>query len=111
MIRQRDPRNAFSLTELLAAVVVITVVAVATVSTVTPLRARAHRDANDKKLAELNELATAYFLKHDQYPPNGVVSIIEAGLVTGGSLDDDDSLAQMLKEFRYDAEKGIFTLR
>jgi prepilin-type N-terminal cleavage/methylation domain-containing protein len=111
MIRQRDPRNAFSLTELLAAVVIITVVAVATVSTVTPLRARAHRDANEKKLAELNELATTYFLKHDQYPPNGVVSIIESGLTTGGWLDDENDLAQVLREFRYDAEKGIFTPR
>lgn len=111
MIRQRDPRNAFSLTELLAAVVVITVVAVATVSTVTPLRARAHRDANEKKLAELNDLATAYFAKHDQFPPNGVISIIESGLATGGELEDDDDLAQTLKEFRYDSKNGIFTLR
>jgi general secretion pathway protein G len=111
MIRYRAPRNAFSLTEILAAVVIITVVAVATVSTVTPLRARANRETTEKKLAELNELATAYFIQHDRYPPNGILSIIEAGMATGGPLGDEKGLAETLKDFRYDAEKGVFTLR
>ncbi len=83
MMNNRPTRNAFSLSELLAAVVIITVVSIATVSTITPLRARAQVAANQRKLADLNSLAKAYRANHAQFPPNGVISMIEAGLYPG----------------------------
>jgi len=111
MMINKQSRNAFSLTELLAAVVIITVVSIATVSTITPLRARAQVAANQRKLADLNSLAKAYRETHDKFPPNGVVSMIEAGLYPGAIPVDPSELATTLKEFKYEATKGEFSLR
>jgi len=110
-MRYQLSRDAFSLAELLAAIVIITVVAIATVSTITPLRARAHEAANERKLADLNNLAQAYRRSHDCNPPNGVVSMIEAGLYPGAIPVDPNELAQTLKDFRYDATQGSFAQR
>lgn len=111
MMNTKPSRNAFSLSELLAAVVIITVVSIATVSTVTPLRARAQVAANQRKLADLNSLSKAYRSNHDQFPPNGVVSMIEAGLYPGAIPVDPSELAETLKDFKYEATKGEFSLR
>lgn len=111
MMIKQQPRNAFSLSELLAAIVIITVVSIATVSTITPLRARAHVAANERKLADLNSLAKAYRSTHDKFPPNGVVSMIEAGLYPGAIPVEPSELATTLKDFKYDPSKGEFSLR
>jgi len=111
MMINKPSRNAFSLTELLAAVVIITVVSIATVSTITPLRARAQFAANERKLADLNSLAKAYRVSHDKFPANGVVSMIEAGLYPGALPVDPNELATTLKDFKYEATKGEFSLR
>jgi len=107
----KQSRSAFSLTELLAAVVIITVVSIATVSTITPLRARAQVAANQRKLADLNSLAKAYRATHERFPPNGVVSMIQAGLYPGAIPVDPSELATTLKDFKYEATKGEFSLR
>lgn len=107
----KPSRNAFSMSELLAALVIITVVSIATVSTITPLRARAQVAANQRKLADLNSLAKAYRANHDQFPPNGVISMIDAGLYPGVIPVDPSELADTLKDFKYEATKGEVSLR
>lgn len=107
----KPTRNAFSLSELLAAMVIISVVSIATVSTVSPLRARAQVAANQRKLADLNSLAKAYYSSHSQFPPNGVISMIEAGLYPGPIPVDPAELADVLKDFKYEPSKGEFSIR
>lgn len=111
MMKKQHSRNAFSLSELLAAVVIISVVSIATISTITPLRARAHIAANERKLADLNSLAKAYRTAHEKFPPNGVVSMIEVGLYPGAIPVEPSELATTLKDFKYDSKKGEFSLR
>jgi prepilin-type N-terminal cleavage/methylation domain-containing protein len=111
MMIKQQPRNAFSLSELLAAVVIISVVSIATISTITPLRARAHIAANERKLADLNSLSKAYHAAHQKFPPNGIVSMIEVGLYPGAIPVDPSELATTLRDFRYEATKGEFSLR
>lgn len=111
MMIKKQSRNAFSFSELLAALVIISVVSIATVSTLTPLRARAEFASNQRKLADLNSLSKAYHATFDQYPPNGVVSMIEAGLYPGAIPVDPIELADTLRDFKYEPSKGEFSLR
>jgi type II secretory pathway pseudopilin PulG len=111
MMVKKNSRTAFSFSELLAAVVIISIVSIATVSTLTPLRARAEFAANQRKLADLNSLAKAYHATYEQFPPNGVVSMIEAGLYPGAIPVDAIELADTLKDFKYEPSSGEFSLR
>lgn len=61
-------RRAFSLLEVIAAVVILAVVAAATVATIAPMRKKADNKLNEQAAANVTAMAQTYFVEFGRNP-------------------------------------------
>jgi general secretion pathway protein G len=109
---KRSPnRNAFSLLEVIAAVVILAVVAAATVATVAPMRAKSDQKLNEQQIASLNSMSQTYFLELGQFPPQGVNSLITAGYLSNADAAAQAQNAKMRTNYTYTRTTGTFTVK
>ncbi len=104
-------RNAFSLLEVVAAVIIIAVVAAATIATIAPMRAKSEQRLNDQTMASLNGMSHNYFLEYGQYPPQGASSLADAGYLSTPDEAVTVQLENMSKSFGYEPRTGVFRKR
>jgi len=102
-------RNAFSLLEVIAAVIILAVVAAATISTIAPMRAKSEQKLNAQTASSLNGMSHAYFLEYGQYPPSGVNSLAEAGYISTADEAAKIQIEKMMKTFSYESKTGMFS--
>ena len=102
-------RNAFSLLEVIAAVIILAVVAAATISTIAPMRAKSEQRLNDQTAASLNGMSQNYFLEYGQYPEDGVTTLAGAGYLSSGDEAAKIQLEKMAKTFNYESKTGVFS--
>ena len=108
-MKTRQKRNAFSLLEVIAAVIILAVVAAATISTIAPMRAKSEQKLNDQTAASLNGMSQTYFLEYGQYPENGVSSLAGAGYLSTNDEAAKIQLEKMAKTFSYESKTGVFS--
>lgn len=104
-------RSAFSLLEIIAAVIILAVVATATVSTVAPMRAKSDAKLDESTLANLNAMAQTFYMERGVWPVrNGGVW----DLGQGGYIDFRNNAATYNKlraEFIWDTTANRFVAR
>ncbi len=101
-------RSAFSLLEIIAAVIILAVVATATISTVAPMRAKSDAKLDESSLASLNGLAQNYYMERGAWPTR------VADLARRGYLDARNNRAhynRMNQKFEWDATRNQFVAR
>ena len=101
-------RNAFSLLEVVAAVIIIAVVAAATIATIAPMRAKSEQRSHNQTVATLNGMSHNYFLEYGQYPPQGASSLADAGYLSTPDEAATMQLEKMSKSFSYEPKTGVF---
>jgi prepilin-type N-terminal cleavage/methylation domain-containing protein len=111
IMRSLRRRNAFSLLEVIAAVVILAVVAAATVATVAPMRAKSEQKLNEQQMASLNSMSQTYYLELGTFPPNGVNSLVTGGYLSNANAAAQAQNARMRTQFAYDRATGTFTKR
>jgi general secretion pathway protein G len=102
-------RQAFSLLEVIAAVVILGVVAAATVATIAPLRAKSGQRIGAEQLVALNSMSQMYFLELGDFPPYGVSSLVSAGYLSNADREAESRNASMRSRFSYNRKTGTFT--
>jgi general secretion pathway protein G len=102
-------RHAFSLLEVIAAVIILSVVSAATVATVAPMRAKSDQKMSEQQIASLNNMSQTYFLELGQFPPDGVRSLIVQGYLSNVDGDAQTRNARMRRDFNYNRATGTFT--
>jgi len=107
----RQKRAAFSLLEVIAAVIILAVVAAATLSTIAPMRAKSEQKLNDKMMASLNGMSQSYFLEYGKYPPSGTSSLADAGYLSTADEAAKIQLEKMSNAFSYESKTGVFANR
>ena len=73
--RTNRERKAFSLIEVIAAVIILAVVATATVATITPMREKSRVKLDQQNIAKLDGLCQAYFMEFGAWP-NGSMTVL-----------------------------------
>jgi len=68
LMKTRSKRKAFSLLEVVAAVVLMAIVATATVAGISQYREKAKKELDDKNVAELNSKIQAYYMETGSWP-------------------------------------------
>lgn len=79
MIRSRIRRKAFSLIEIIAAVVILAVVATATVATISPMREKSRAKIDQQGIARLNGIVQAYYMEYGAYPDRNLTILQTRG--------------------------------
>ena len=72
-------RKAFSLIEVIAAVVILAVVATATVATIAPMREKSRTKLDQQNIAKLNGLCQAYYMEYGTWPDANMVALFTRG--------------------------------
>lgn len=101
-------RSAFSLLEIIAAVIILAVVATATISTVAPMRAKSDAKLDESSLASLNGLAQNYYMERGAWPTRVY------DLARFGYLDHRNQRAhynRLNQKFEWDATTNQFRAR
>jgi prepilin-type N-terminal cleavage/methylation domain-containing protein len=75
----RKRRNAFSLIEVIAAVVILAVVATATVATISPMREKSRAKIDQQSIAKLNGIVQAYYMEYGAYPDRNLTILQTRG--------------------------------
>lgn len=65
---KRNKKSAFSLLEVIAAVVILAVVAAATVATVAPMRQKSEDKLAIQDVASLNAMSQTFYLENNRFP-------------------------------------------
>jgi prepilin-type N-terminal cleavage/methylation domain-containing protein len=102
-------RKAFSLLEIIAAVIILAVVATATVGTVAPMREKSSAKLDESSVASLNALAQTYFLEIGTWPRtgrNGVADLLNRGYVK--RRVDGGNFETLFAKFQFDATTKTF---
>ncbi|MEM6366343.1 MAG: prepilin-type N-terminal cleavage/methylation domain-containing protein [Planctomycetota bacterium] len=79
MMRRRCA-TAFSLLEVIAAVVIVAVISAATLATLSPMRQHSETRNAIRDVASLNMLSETFYLENNEYPQS-VDCLINAGLI------------------------------
>lgn len=107
---QRKMRRAFSLLEIIAAVIILAVVAAATVATVAPMRQKADDKMAVQELATLNSLANTFFIEHGNFP-RSLGDLRTQGYIAFTTDEDRQRYQQLNRKYAYDRSTGTFTRR
>ncbi len=75
----RRRRKAFSLLEMIAAVVILAVVAVATTATIVPMRAKSQQKIDVQTIAKLQALSDTYYLERGTWPDTNLTYLERYG--------------------------------
>jgi len=105
---KRIKKNAFSLLEVIAAVVILAVVAAATVATVAPMRQKSEDKLAIQDVASLNAMAQAYHLEKGTFPPNLSFLVIERYIANTTVAERERY--RKLSRYTYDRASGVFTI-
>lgn len=101
-------RPAFSLLEIIAAVIILAVVATATIATVAPMRSKSDAKIDEATMANLNSMAQTFYLEQGRWPnKDGGIG----DLVDNGYLDDQNnqaSVTRMKAKFSWDDSTKAF---
>jgi len=108
-MNRKPCNNAFSLLEVIAAVIILSVVSAATVATVAPMRAKSEQRLSEQQIASLNNMSQSYFLELGQFPPEGVSSLISAGYLSSVDAEAKARVERMRRNFSYNRATGTFT--
>jgi len=108
-MNRKPCNNAFSLLEVIAAVIILSVVSAATVATVAPMRAKSEQRLSEQQIASLNNMSQTYFLELGQFPPEGVSSLISAGYLSSVDAEAKARVERMRRNFSYNRATGTFT--
>lgn len=108
-MKRKPCNNAFSLLEVIAAVIILSVVSAATVATVAPMRAKSDQRLSEQQIASLNNMSQTYFLELGQFPPEGVSSLIAAGYLSNIDAEANARSERMRRNFSYNRATGTFT--
>jgi general secretion pathway protein G len=79
MLQKKQRRGAFSLIEVIAAVVILAVVATATVTTIAPMREKSRSKLDQQNIAKLNGICQAYYMEFGQWPDVNMIRLFERG--------------------------------
>lgn len=82
--RTNRDRKAFSLIEVIAAVIILAVVATATVATIAPMREKSRVKLDQQNIAKLDGLVQAYFMEYGAWP-NASLTLLHTRGYTGVS--------------------------
>lgn len=82
----RNRRSAFSLLEVIAAVVILAVVAAATVATIAPMRTKAGNKLNEQAAANVTAMAQTYFVEFGTFP-GSLQDLATEGYITPAEVD------------------------
>lgn len=107
---KRLKKRAFSLLEVIAAIVILAVVTAATFATVAPMRAKSDDRVTDQEITTLNALSQSYLLKEGSYPAN-LHELAEAGYLAHETQEDLHKLQRMNRSYRYAPSSGTFSKR
>jgi prepilin-type N-terminal cleavage/methylation domain-containing protein len=101
-------RSAFSLLEIIAAVIILAIVATATVSTVAPMRAKSDAKLNEASLANLNAMAQTFFMERGVWPTRdgGIVDLANHGYID--AKNNPANYDKMRAEFVWDPRANQF---
>ncbi|MEZ6137460.1 MAG: prepilin-type N-terminal cleavage/methylation domain-containing protein [Pirellulaceae bacterium] len=77
--RTNRKRKAFSLIEVIAAVVILAVVATATVATIAPMREKSRVKLDQQNIAKLNGIVQAYYMEYGTWPDRGMTYLYSRG--------------------------------
>jgi prepilin-type N-terminal cleavage/methylation domain-containing protein len=102
-------RKAFSLLEIIAAVIILAVVATATVGTVAPMREKSSAKLDESSLASLNALAQTYYLEIGTWPRagrNGVIDLLNRGYIK--RRVDGGNYETVVAKYQFDATTRTF---
>lgn len=102
---KRQRRNAFSLLEVIAAVVILAVVAAATVATVAPMRAKSTEKLDEQDQANLTAMAQTYFVEVGRYP-GSVWQLANEGYLARETTQERQRVATMNRQFTIDRNTG-----
>ena len=104
----RQRRSAFSLLEVIAAVVILAVVAAATVSAIAPMREKARQKIDDQNIAKLNAIAQTYYIEVGKWPNKRLTDLQKEGYAEearhetpyGGYYTFDTSKKEVVNTYR-----------
>lgn len=77
--RTNRKRKAFSLIEVIAAVIILAVVATATVATIAPMREKSRVKLDEQNRAKLNGIVQAYYMEFGTWPDAGMTLLFSRG--------------------------------
>ncbi|MEM1226359.1 MAG: prepilin-type N-terminal cleavage/methylation domain-containing protein [Planctomycetota bacterium] len=103
----RRKTSAFSLLEVIAAVVILAVVAAATVATVAPMRQKSEDKLAIQDVSSLNAMAQTYYLENNRFPAN-VNQLVRAGYIAN-STPAERTRVQKLRSYGAPVD-GVWTV-
>lgn len=106
--RTNRQRKAFSLIEVIAAVIILAVVATATVATVAPMREKSRVKLDQQNIAKLDSLCQAYLMEYGTWPNADMTMLRHRGYTNvwrtptpyGGHYTFDSSTNKVVNTFR-----------
>lgn len=104
-------RSAFSLLEVIAAVIILAIVATATIATVAPMRAKSDQKMDQATLANLNGMAQTFFLEQGRWPTRngGVRDLASAGYID--TVNNRTAYNDWVRSFEWDSNSNTFRAR
>ncbi len=81
-MRNKSQRKAFSLIEVIAAVIILAVVATATVATISPMREKSRAKLDQQNIASLNGTVQAYYMEIGAWPDTNLTRLKTQGYAT-----------------------------
>jgi general secretion pathway protein G len=105
MNMNRKRRSAFSLLEIIAAVVILAVVAAATVATVAPMRAKSAQQLDLQDQASLTAMAQTYFVEVGRYPTS-IAQLATQGYIGRTTPQERTRLQKLSTTWRIDPTTG-----
>ena len=103
---KRRSRKAFSLLEVIAAVVILAVVAAATVATIAPMRQKSQDSLDDQSRANLEAMAQTYFVEFGRYPTNAW-QLANQGYLSRATGAERRKVAELNQKFKFEADGRV----
>lgn len=98
-------RHAFSLLEVIAAVVILAVVAAATVATVAPMRQKSSDKLAEQDRANISAMAQTYFVEVGRYP-GSVRQLANEGYFNNTTAEEQARVNQLNRSYRINRTTG-----
>ena len=103
---KRRSRNAFSLLEVIAAVVILAVVAAATVATIAPMRQKSQDSLDDQSRANLEAMGQTFYVELGRYPRN-VRQLANQGYLANATAADRRKVTELNNKFKFEADGRV----